>query len=653
MNSSVVIHLLRALLKWWWLIAVAVALGVGVGYLMRTEQVPLYYARSAVIVGGSDGPVPVGIDNRELDGYRVLIRRTAMLQPVIDDLGLNISVGDLQGRLSVETTFNSAVIGIGITDTDPERAALIANRIVQELIAQTTDRATLLDLDFVNGQIDDIQGQITRLQTTYDELVESAAALDSAFDLNQNLIERDQIETTIQDLRELLLDLVANAPQSAVQVFEAATPNYFPITSNGSLDLIIAGVGGGVLAVLTIVLFAFFDDRLQWEEGGQDTVNGVRILGPLGIIPRKRLPLYVDASPQSIETEALRQVRAKAALVAGGAQPRVLTITSYDSGEGKTLTTANMALEIARSGMRTLVVDGDMRRGDIHEIFRVPNMFGLSDLLVAQESLESMLPQALVDSGYDNLTLMTAGRSMADPAALLSRPRFARLIETLRTHFDAILLDAVPTLGGPDAAFLAEASDGVIIIVNARRTRLSSLQRTLQELQQAPDVNILGVVYNRVRLQVTSKYNNNYYRQTASLTPDQLGAEMKRPGTGPLALRANVILGPDGERLYSITACAARLGVKKQMIREWVKTGSLQAERRLLRTWVRESSIQLLLEQRRLHNYQSAQSQAEATRQPVADSPANGTDQLPNQLREQREALLDFVQKPESSEPEI
>ena len=83
MNKSVGTRLLRAVLKWWWLIAVAVSLGVGVGYLARTEQPDLYYTRASVIVGGSDGPVPVGISLQELDGYEALLRRNSLLQTVI------------------------------------------------------------------------------------------------------------------------------------------------------------------------------------------------------------------------------------------------------------------------------------------------------------------------------------------------------------------------------------------------------------------------------------------------------------------------------------------------------------------------------------------------------------------------------------------
>lgn len=650
MNTSIVTTMLRALLRWWWLIILAVSLGVGVGYLLRTEQADLYYSEATILIGQStDSAAPIGVDRDVLDAYTVLLTRNSLLQPVIDDLGLNISVTELLDYMSVSTNEKASLIAVGIMDTDPERAAAIANRIVDELIRQTSDRATVLDLQFINSQIESIQKQISDLQAQYNTLAEQAQSLTSAFELNQNLQNRQEIDKTIQELRSLLLSLLQNTPRSEVQIFEQAEPNYFAVTANSARDMIFAGAAGGILAILTIILFTFFDDRLQWEEGKQDNILGLKVLGPLGIIPRQKLPLYVETYPQSIEAEALRQLRAKIALAAGS-MPHILTVMSYDSGEGKTLTSSNMALEHARSGLRTLAIDGDMRQGDIHEVFQLPNIYGLSDILQSSEPITDLLPKALLNSGYENLTIMPAGRSSADPAALLGRPRWIELINTLAKRYDAIVIDAAPTIAGPDAVFLSDVSDGVIIVVNARRTRLSSLKQSIDELQASPNVKILGLVFNRVRLQVTSKYNNTYYRQTPSLTPEKLGREMARPGNGFLAARRHIITDRNGERLFSVDACAARLGIKRRTVRSWIDSGYVQAERRYFRPWIRETSIEAILQQR-----MTVAPPPEPTASP-SDQPAtsmNGTgNHGPEQLREQREAILDFLNRPPRRDPE-
>ena len=641
MNNSVVTTMLRALLRWWWLIILSVSLGVGVGYVLRTEQPDLYFAEATVLIGQESGSgAPVGVASEVLYSYSVLLTRTSLLQSVIDDLGLNISVNELLDYMTVSPSETTSLIRIGIVDTDPERSAAIANRVADELISQTSDRAAALDLEFINSQIDSIQIQIRDLQAQYNDLLAKADGLTSAFELNQNLQERAEIDKTIQDLRTLLVSLLENVPQSEVQLFEQAEPNYFPITANSTKDMIIAGGAGGVLAILTIILFTFFDDRLQWNEGKQETILGLKVLGPLGIIPSAKLPLYVDNFPQSIETEAMRQLRAKIALAAGGDMPRVLTVMSYDSGEGKTLTSSNLALENARSGLRTLAIDGDMRQGDLHEVFQLPNVYGLSDILQSTEPLADLLPQTLMNSGHDRLTIMTAGRSSADPAALLGRPRFVDLIDMLAPRYDTIVIDAAPTIGGPDSVFLSDASDGVIIVVNARRTRQSSLNQSIEELRAGPNVKILGLVFNRVRLQITSKYNNTYYRQTPTLTPEKLSLELARPGSGFLAARRHIITDRSGERLYSVEACATRLGIKRRTVLSWIDTGYVKAERRYLRPWIPESSINRILEQRTMA--------APPEPLPAKNAPAavNGTSHVPDQLREQREAILDFLNRP-------
>jgi tyrosine-protein kinase Etk/Wzc len=181
--------------------------------------------------------------------------------------------------------------------------------------------------------------------------------------------------------------------------------------------------------------------------------------------------------PDAIETEALRQARAKIILGAGGEFPHVLTVLSYDSGDGKTLTSSNLAMETANAGMRTLVIDGDMRRGDLHEIFRMPNVFGLSDILASKEPVPNLVWGALIDSGYNNLTVLTYGRATNDPAALLASRRFSELLDLLRPEFEAIIIDAAPTIAASDATFMGENSDGVVIVVNTRRTRLSALRQ--------------------------------------------------------------------------------------------------------------------------------------------------------------------------------
>ncbi|GIL08831.1 MAG: hypothetical protein BroJett033_3420 [Chloroflexota bacterium] len=625
---------------------VAVALGVGVGFFVRTGQPDIYSAKATVLIGQDVREGNFAGPNYSLtQAYSVLVRRSTVLQPVIDDLQLGVTPEGLNEMLEINMNLQASLLEIVALDTEPERAALIANRIAQELVNQSRGASVTEDQAFVSAQLADIQQQITQLQERDDALQTEANSLTSAFELSQNLAEREQIRTAIQELRTMYTGLSQSASggRGQVTLFEQAVPSFWPVASNSTLDLILAGAAGGLLAIITIVLITFFDNRLQWSEGEDTTVQGQRVLGPLGIVPANKLPLYMDTMPSSVEAEALRQLRSKIMIQGDGAHPRVITITSYDSGDGKTLTTANLALAFAQSGLRTLVLDGDLRKGDLHELFRLPNVRGLSDLLAAREPLEQALPQHILASGFEGLSLLTCGRDTNDPAGLLSKPRFAQLIHLLTQQYDLLVLDSVPTIGGHDAVFLAEMSDGVVIVVGARRTTQSALRRTIANLQAGADVQIMGVVFNRVRLQVTSKYSSSYYyRSPAGVSPERLNRELANASRRGLRLRPNVITDRSGERLYSPAAAAARLGVRERTVKTWISSGYLKGQRGLLRTWVREHDLNALLDSLPV---QDPPAPAAADSAPPAQPP-NGASHLPDQLREQREALLGYVARP-------
>jgi excisionase family DNA binding protein len=283
---------------------------------------------------------------------------------------------------------------------------------------------------------------------------------------------------------------------------------------------------------------------------------------------------------------------------------------------------------------------------------------GISDILAARTDPAEMLSQALLDSGYDRLTVLTSGRSTADAPALLSSPRFGQLVEILHTQFDIVVLDSVPTVGGPDSAFLAEISDGVLIVINGQRTTHKGLRRTLQTLQQGRQVNIYGLVYNRTYLQTTSIYNKPYYRRTIALSPERLEQEMKKANKNGRGFSQHIMLDQQGQHLYSLTATATQLGISEETVKNWIQVGYLKTVRVGRRQWIPQSDLQNLLE--RLPRHEVGAKSDRNNSDYNHKSEANGTtitseSVMPSLLRDQRNALLDYVQgptEPETNPPE-
>jgi hypothetical protein len=236
---------------------------------------------------------------------------------------------------------------------------------------------------------------------------------------------------------------------------------------------------------------------------------------------------------------------------------------------------------------------------------------------------------------------------------LLSKPRLGELIRLLRGQFDAIVMDSVPSIGGPDAAFLAEHSDGVVIIVHAQRSTHRSLYQTLQTLRQGTHrtVNIYGVVFNRVSLQLTTTYNQPYYRRNLAIDPEKLNREILAAGkrSSLLGRNTNVMIDPSGIRLYSFAAASIQLGVNKETIQGWVRTGAIKAEKRNRHEWISEIEISQLLERLPRHEFPVENTQALPSKKNVTGKLSSG--KLQDFLGGQRDALLASVRDIDADEP--
>jgi len=198
--------------------------------------------------------------------------------------------------------------------------------------------------------------------------------------------------------------------------------------------------------------------------------------------------LITITDPRSPVAEAYRRLRTNLEFASLDSSLRTLLVTSAGPDEGKSTTLSNLAVSIAQAGRRVILVDGDLRHPRLHELFGLDNRQGLTTV-VGQASGD--IP--LQESGVDGLRVLAAGPLPDIPADLIASPAVETLIATLREQADIVLFDAPPVVTVTDAAVLASKVDGVLLVINAGRTRREYAQRAKALLAQV-HARVVGAV---------------------------------------------------------------------------------------------------------------------------------------------------------------
>jgi protein-tyrosine kinase len=223
---------------------------------------------------------------------------------------------------------------------------------------------------------------------------------------------------------------------------------------------------------------------------GSGTATAVEVDEPRALTGSLDRHLVAALSPQSLAAEQYRSLRTRIKRAEHGRAVRAIVVTSPNKGDGKSLTAANLAITMAQEfQQRVLLLDADLRRPSVHTLFGVPGGPGLSDVLMGAVELG----QALVTLPDVHLALLAAGPPPTHPAELLGSASMRRVLDTLRTRFDRIIIDMPPAAPLADLNILAPLVDGVLMIVRAGVTPKPDIERALSGLDMSK---VLGLVLN-------------------------------------------------------------------------------------------------------------------------------------------------------------
>jgi capsular exopolysaccharide synthesis family protein len=214
-----------------------------------------------------------------------------------------------------------------------------------------------------------------------------------------------------------------------------------------------------------------------------------------------RRKLITALDPKSPISEQYRTIRTNIQFSSVDREIRSILVTSSGQSEGKSITVANLAVTFAQQGKKVLLVDADLRKPTIHHLFNEANIYGFTNVLTRQMSLECAVKAVEVA----NLFVLTSGPIPPNPAELLSSKAMEQFFAQANDQYDVVLFDTPPVIAVTDAQILANKCDGTILVVYSGKTE-KELAVKANELLQSAKGKLLGVVLNHKEMK-----DSNYY----------------------------------------------------------------------------------------------------------------------------------------------
>ena len=291
------------------------------------------------------------------------------------------------------------------------------------------------------------------------------------------------------------------APTISAQSVDEAVVPLVQALPNKTRDVALGAILGLIIGVAAALIISLIDTRVKTEHG----VEQITGQPSLGVVTRMRTgaPLVVAKTPLSATAEEFRRIRSALSYADIDGSVRRLLVTSSSPGEGKSVFASNLALTLASTGQRVLLIDADLRRPRVADYYGVDGSIGLSTVLLGDVDFE----EAKVRRADTSLDLLTSGSIPPNPADLFTSEAMRALIDQVSRSYDHVIVDSPPVLSVADANLLSPLLDGTIVVVDVSKTRRAQLA-TAMNILSGSGAHIVGTVANRVR---PTAGHNQYY----------------------------------------------------------------------------------------------------------------------------------------------
>ena len=527
----------NVLIKWWRLILASVVIASVASYLGTLATPRQYMSRTTLMVGQSlQNPNPdqtqFYMSQALAQSYTDLVRREPVLRGTLETLKLDWDWLLLQSMVTARVVPGTQLLEITVLDTDPQRAAVLAGEIAQQLILQTPaamDAEREAEHQFILQQVQDLKVNITNAQNEIRLLDTVIAEAKSARQIQDARSQQSALQTQVAAWQAIYAQLLTNLQGSSTNFLSVVEPAREPsgwVGTSTATNVLVAALIGFVLAAGAAYILEYLDDTLKTPDDVRKVAD-LPALGGVGQLDGSdyATQLVTVRQPRSSISEAYRSLRTNIQFSTVDDRFRTLMVTSANPKDGKTITSANLAVTLAQSGQRVVLVDADLRRPSQHKVFNLPNTTGLTTILL---DANVRLVDVLQTTEVENLRVMTVGPVPPNPSEMLGSKRMGYLIEALQHEAEVVVFDSPPLLAVTDGAVLGARLDGILIVINAGRTRRVHLKRS-KEILDTVGARAIGVVINRLAAPV-DEYYHNYY-------DDEEGSEA-RPGRRATQLRA-------------------------------------------------------------------------------------------------------------------